>query len=104
MRLTQVTVTNYRCINDSGPVEIGDVTCVVGKNESGKTATLQAVRKLNPVEGPSPYDDVMDYPAKGFTLYKKVRDKRPAEVVTAVFDLDDGEVARIERDFGAGVL
>jgi AAA domain, putative AbiEii toxin, Type IV TA system/AAA ATPase domain len=104
MRLKQVTVTNYRCINDSGPFEIGDVTCLVGKNESGKTAALQAMRKLNSVEGPSLYDDVMDYPAKSFALYKKVRDKQPAEVVTAVFELDDDEVARIERDFGAGVL
>ncbi len=41
MRLNQVTVTDYRCINDSGPVEVGDVTCLVGKNESGKTAFLQ---------------------------------------------------------------
>jgi AAA domain, putative AbiEii toxin, Type IV TA system/AAA ATPase domain len=104
MRLTKVTVTNYRCITDSGPVEIGDVTCLVGKNESGKTAFLQALRRLNPVDGPSAYEDVMDYPAGSFALYKKVRDKRPAEVVTAVFELEDAEVARIEKDFGASVL
>jgi predicted ATP-dependent endonuclease of OLD family len=104
MRLAQVTVTNYRCITDSGPVEIGDVTCLVGKNESGKTAFLHALRGLNPVEGRSPYDDVMDYPAKGFALYRKVRDEQPAEVVTAVFELDDSEVARTEEAFGQGVL
>jgi hypothetical protein len=104
MRLNQLTVTNYRCINDSGPVEVGDVTCLVGKNESGKTASLQALRKLNPVEGPSPYDDVMDYPAKGFARYKKIRAKQPAEVVTATFELDDGEVAAIEQHLGPGVL
>lgn len=104
MRLTTVTITSYRCINDSGPVEIGDVTCLVGKNESGKTAFLQALRQLNPIDGPDAYDDVMDYPAKGFALYKKVRTKQPAKVVTAVFELDDGEVARIEEDLGAGVL
>lgn len=75
MCLTQVTITNYRCINDSGPVEIGDVTCLVGKNESGKTAFLQALRMLNPVEGSVAYNDVMDYPAKGFALYKKARNK-----------------------------
>ncbi len=104
MRLTKVTVTNYRCINDSGPVEVGDVTCLVGKNESGKTAFLQSLRKLNPVEGPSPYDDVMDYPAKGFARYKKIRAEQPAEVVTAVFELSDHEVDAIERVFGPGVL
>src|SRR6266511_4027393 len=104
MRLNQVTVTDYRCINDSGPVEVGDVTCLVGKNESGKTAFLQSLRKLNPVEGPSPYDDVMDYPAKGFARYKKIRAEQPAEVVTAVFELSDEEAAAIERDLGEGVL
>jgi AAA domain, putative AbiEii toxin, Type IV TA system/AAA ATPase domain len=104
VRLNQVTVTNYRCINDSGPVEVGDVTCLVGKNESGKTAFLQALRKLNPVEGPSAYDDVMDYPAKGFARYKKIRASKPAEVVTAVFELSDDEAAAIERELGPGVL
>jgi AAA ATPase domain len=104
MRLTKVTITNYRCIDDSGPVEVGDVTCLVGKNESGKTAFLEALRRLNPVDGPGAYDDVMDYPAKGFALYKRIRARQPAKVVRAVFELDDSEVARIEEDFGAGVL
>jgi predicted ATPase len=104
MRLTQVTITNYRCINDSGPVDIGDVTCLVGKNESGKTAFLQALRRLNPADGPNRYDDVMDYPAKGFAHYKKIRDKHPAEVVNAVFELTEDELTEIEEDFGEGVL
>jgi AAA ATPase domain len=104
MRLTKVTITNYRCITDSGPVEIGDVTCLVGKNESGKTAFLQALRRLNPVEGSTTYSDVLDYPAKSFARYKRVRDKQPAKVVTAVFELSDDEVATIEGKFGSGVL
>jgi predicted ATP-dependent endonuclease of OLD family len=77
MRLTKVTITNYRCIDDSGPVEVGDVTCLVGKNESGKTAFLEALRRLNPVDGPDAYDDVMDYPAKGFALYKRSAPSSP---------------------------
>jgi AAA ATPase domain len=108
MRLTKVTVTNYRCITDSGPVEIGDVTCLVGKNESGKTAFLQALRRLNPVEGPSTYDDVMDYPAKDSALYRKAVAKMlkdPARVVSATFELSDPEVDTIEEGgVGKGVL
>jgi energy-coupling factor transporter ATP-binding protein EcfA2 len=104
MRLTEVTITNYRCITDSGPVEIGDVTCLVGKNESGKTAFLQALRRLNPVEDSSTYDDVMDYPANSFARYKKVRAEQPAEVVTATFELNGDEVALIEQDLGTSVL
>jgi AAA ATPase domain len=104
MRLTQVTATNYRCITDSGPVDIADVTCLVGKNESGKTAFLQALRRLNPVEGIGTYDDVMEYPAKGFARYKKVRDKQPATVIRAVLEFTDDELATIEERFGTGVL
>ena len=51
MKLTRARVTNYRSIDDSGWVTIDDVTCMVGKNESGKTAFLQALRRLNPVAG-----------------------------------------------------
>jgi predicted ATP-dependent endonuclease of OLD family len=104
MRLTRVTISNYRCINDSEPVEIGDVTCLVGKNESGKTAFLEALRKLNPTDGSAQFNDVMDYPAKGFARYKRIRVKEPAEVVNAVFTLDDDEAAQIEQDFGTGLL
>jgi predicted ATP-dependent endonuclease of OLD family len=107
MRLTKVTITNYRCVNDSGPVEIGDVTCLVGKNESGKTAFLQALQKLNPVEGPSTYDEVMDYPAKGFARYKKAVAKMlgpTARVVSATFELSDPEADTIEAGVGTGVL
>ena len=50
MRLTKVRITNYRSVEDSGEVEIGDVTCLVGKNEAGKTAFLQALNKLGQIK------------------------------------------------------
>ena len=49
MKLTRARITNYKSIDDSGWVDIQNVTCFVGKNESGKTAFLQALKKLNPV-------------------------------------------------------
>ena len=48
MKLTKVHIREFQSIQDSTEVEIGDVTCLVGKNESGKTAFLQALRRLNP--------------------------------------------------------
>jgi predicted ATP-dependent endonuclease of OLD family len=80
------------------------VTCLVGKNESGKTTFLQALHRLNPFDGSSSYNDVMDYPAKDFAVYERVRDRQPAAVVTAIFEFEDREAARIEEDLGAGVL
>jgi len=37
MNLKSLRVRNYRCIDDSGWVSVDDFTCLIGKNESGKT-------------------------------------------------------------------
>lgn len=46
MKLTKIRIQNYRSVEDSGEFEIGDLTCLVGKNEAGKTALLNAIRCL----------------------------------------------------------
>lgn len=107
MQLKSVRVQNYRSIDDSGVVPINDITCLVGKNEAGKTAFLQALHllnPLNPINGKTEYDDVMDYPSKRFAAYKKFREDEPANVVTAEFELTDKEIAKIETALGAGVM
>jgi len=48
MRLVSVRIQDFRCIEDSTEFPIKDVTCLVGKNESGKTAILKALYKLDP--------------------------------------------------------
>lgn len=46
--LTKAHVLKYKSIEDSSPVEIaGDVTVLVGKNESGKTAFLDCTRRCH---------------------------------------------------------
>lgn len=47
MRLRQFRVRGFRCVRDSGPVDVGDIAALVGKNESGKTALLEALLHLN---------------------------------------------------------
>ncbi len=49
MKLTKVHVREFKSIRDSNPFEIGNVTCLVGKNEAGKTAILEALYRLNPI-------------------------------------------------------
>lgn len=107
MRLKSVRIRNYRSIDDSGVVPIEDITCLVGKNEAGKTAFLSALHllnPLNPIKGKKKFDDVMDFPSKRFSAYKKVRETSPATVVTATFELDDQEDEIIKRDLGEGFL
>lgn len=104
MKLLGAQVTNYKSIDDSGWVEFGNVTCLVGKNESGKTAFLQAIQRLSPAPGVKIGFDLTDYPRKGYTRYKRQHEKQPATIVCAKFELSAEEIARIEGEFGEGVL
>ncbi len=107
MRLVSVQVQNYRSIEDSGVVPVDRITCLVGKNESGKTAFTQALHllnPLNPLNGKTRFNDVMDYPSRRFSEYKRVRDDEPADVLTARFELTDTEVAAVVDEFGPDAL
>ncbi len=104
MELTRVRVTDYKSIDDSGWVKIGNVTCLVGKNESGKTAFLSALKRLNPVAGVDGSFDLKDYPRKGYARYKRRHKTQPAVAVRAEFRLSNEEIREIEDDFGPGSM
>ncbi len=104
MRLVRARVTNYKSIDDSGWVSIDNVTSLVGKNESGKTAFLQALRRLNPVSGSDAEFDLKDYPRKGYVRYKRTHKDAPATVVRCEFELSDEELAGIEASHGPDAL
>ena len=104
MKLTQARVINYRSIDDSSWVRVDDVTALVGKNESGKTAFLQAIRKINSISGEEDTFSIRDYPRKGYIKYKKIHDQNPCEVAQAEFELNAEEISEIEGNFGNGIL
>ena len=62
MQLKAFRVQKFRNIEDSGEVELLDpLTCVVGKNQAGKSALLRALHKFNP-HFPSLYDMRHEWP------------------------------------------
>ena len=62
MQLKSFRVQKFRNIEDSGEVELLDaLTCVVGKNQAGKSALLRALHKFNP-HRPEPYDMRREWP------------------------------------------
>lgn len=64
MKLKTVQIGHFKHILDSTPVEIQpDITCLVGKNESGKTAFLEALRRLKPAQGGVRFSINKHYPA-----------------------------------------
>ncbi|MCW5771091.1 MAG: AAA family ATPase [Rhodospirillaceae bacterium] len=108
MKLARVHVTDFQSVRNSGIFEIGDITCLVGKNESGKTALLQALYRLNPfVAADGRYSVTDDFPRAAVEDYRiDVEDGRrpPALVARAEFALDPEEIAAVEAAAGPGAL
>lgn len=105
MRLERVQITHFRCVDDSTEFKIADVTCLVGKNESGKTTVLQAIERLNP-QNPAhaEYDRTRDYPRKHLTDYEELHKASAARVVRSVWSVTNAELAKLEAIFGPGCL
>ena len=103
MKLTKVRVQNYRSVEDSGEFDIGDLTCLVGKNEAGKTALLSAMRGLKPSQ-PFEFDEPIDYPRRFSNQFDDRHKDGTAEVIRAWWRLEDADKVAVEKRFGAGVL
>lgn len=106
MKLIEVTIKKFRNIIDSTAVKVeNDITCLVGKNESGKSSFLNALYRLNPVRKNVLFKIEDQYPAwlekkdrmKGVELEKE----RP---VNTSFELEEKEVNLLIDIFGEGVL
>ena len=96
MRLDRVQVTNFRSIDDSTGFKISDITCLVGKNQSGKTTVLQAIEPLNPQNAAhAEYDRTRDYPRQYLTDYTDRHKSKAARVVQSVWSLTESEVAKV---------
>ncbi|MEM9654342.1 MAG: AAA family ATPase [Actinomycetota bacterium] len=101
MHLSKVEVERFRNFVDKQDVDVEeDVTCLVGKNESGKTTLLKALHRLKPANGDSrKFDLTTEYP-----MWRLSRDRRSEDLdrlspVVAEFVLDAGDVERLADAF-----
>ena len=106
MRLMKVRVQNYRSIIDSGEFNVENLkTILVGPNEAGKTALLQALQHLNPPNEIKKLNALRDYPR---SLYSRITrgevKESKIEVVTGYFALDADEMAHAPDRFKDTVL
>ena len=104
MDVTELRVQNYRSLSDTGWVEIDDLTCLVGKNESGKTAFMRAVEKLNPAYGDTEYSAYAEYPRDEWPAYNNRHESDPAVVASGRFELTNVELDELETVFTDGIL
>ena len=104
MRLIEAKVENFKCVEDSGAFRVDQVTCLVGKNEAGKTALLEALYKLNPVEKYKADFVEVEYPRRHLVSDSQHEEQEPANVVTTTWKLEEADLAVLEEVVGAGVI
>lgn len=101
MRLSEARVQKYRSIRDTGWFDVEDAkTILVGPNEAGKTAILQALQQINPPDGIRKLEELRDYPRSEYNDIST--DKvAPADVTvtSARFELDENDKAVVPEEF-----
>ena len=94
----------FRNVVDSGEISVEEqVTCLVGKNEAGKSALLEALYLLNPA-----YDDTFNVEEQ-YPRWLVVEDRRKGDLndvspVAVTLELQDHEWDEVVKTLGAGVL
>lgn len=104
VKLVAARIQNFRSIDDTGVFKIADTTCLVGKNEAGKTAILQALEVVNSYSGNNEYNRLREYPRRFYKEYAARHDGEEATVATTDWELDDADKKAIEDELGAGCL
>ena len=99
MNLTSFRITNFRSINDSGLVTVSKLTSIVGRNESGKSNLLLALRTMNPPGGPQDLKAVKDFPRH--RRLNECTDDTP--VVSTTWELTASEQAELLKLFPRAV-
>ncbi len=104
MRLKSFQVKRFRNVVDSGVILVEDqVTCLVGKNEAGKSALLEALYLFNPA-----YDDSFSVEDQ-YPRWLTVQDRRQGDLndatpIDITFELEDHEVNEVAGILGGEVL
>lgn len=92
MKLQRFRVTNFRSVEDSGWIDVDDITALIGTNESGKTNLLTPLWKLNPVRD-GEIKALADYPRKHYNEIRNMEEK--PIFIRAQFELSDGLASKV---------
>jgi len=103
MKLVSAQITNFRSIEDSNKFEIGDLTCLVGKNEAGKTAILQAFYGISPFAS-FVYDRTRDYPRRHLSRFNERHQDGKSKVIETHWILSPTDIELVSEIYGSDAL
>jgi predicted ATP-dependent endonuclease of OLD family len=86
MQLKKFRVEKFRSVEDSGWIDVDDVTALIGTNESGKTNILLPLWKLNPAKD-GEIVPTSDYPRKSYNEIRKQATK--PVFIRAIFEVGE---------------
>lgn len=92
MKLIAARVKDYKSVIDSDSFKVDDLTCLVGKNESGKTAVLEALEKVKAARSERSSFQEIDFPRLKFDEYNG-----NVVAVETRWELDDEEAEELAR-------
>lgn len=101
MRLRKARIRKYRSIRDTGLFDIEPgKTILVGPNEAGKSAVLEALQRINPPGAMRNFDALRDYPRAEFSVVMsgKVR-LEETTIVEGHFDLEAADKEAVPAEF-----
>lgn len=93
MNLESFRIRNFRSVNDSGEIHVSRITALLGRNESGKSNLLLALKSLNPIEGFKALNKIKDFPRH--RRLEECTDK--TEVVETKWTITDEERAQLVK-------
>jgi predicted ATP-dependent endonuclease of OLD family len=103
MKLIKAQATNFRSIEDSNQFEIGRLTCLVGKNEAGKTGLLRAMEGIDSIGG-FKYDNTQDYPRRFLAKFNERHPDGRARVIVTWWELEESDKEALADEFGSDAL
>ncbi len=99
IKLTKFRVKNFRCVDDSDWINLDDIIALVGINESGKTALLNALHTLNPSDGKIDIDHIRDYPRERVSKDRKKINEKLVALGRFLIPKNYIEENEIKKDF-----
>lgn len=105
MKLIKAQVKNFQNILDSDEFEIDDINCLMGKNESGKTALLKALYHSNPiVDSENNFNIDDNYPINK-SKNGNDKSKNGNDTVTKfTYRLDSADIEAVENFMGCKIF